>query len=66
MTVNESSLEIRNAFVRKVYTILCTFSRKETISHGLLTRHCCVLVAQIVSDLLRDTAFRWSDDRPDT
>lgn len=64
--MNESSLEIRNAFVRKVYTILCTFSRQETISHGLLTCHCCILVVQIVSDLLRDTGFRWSDNRPDT
>ena len=26
VSVSESSLEIRNAFVRKVYTILCTFS----------------------------------------
>ena len=26
VTVSESSLEIRNAFVRKVYTILCTLS----------------------------------------
>lgn len=33
VTVTESSVEIRNAFVRKVYTILCT-SLYITVLHG--------------------------------
>ena len=39
VSVNESSLEIRNAFVRKVYTILCKLRhpRKQVVSRGLLT-----------------------------
>jgi len=51
VSVNESSLEIRNAFVRKVYTILCTYWPSPGRRPPLLTHRPCFLVVQIVSNL---------------
>lgn len=42
VTVTESSVEIRNAFVRKVYTILCTSPSMTTLDGAdILVFFCC-------------------------
>ena len=51
VSVSESSLEIRSAFVRKVYTILCTCSPSPSKKLHSLTHRPRFLVAQIVSKL---------------